>query len=614
MKQAKKLRVFGLMTMLISMVFMVSSCSDDDTDGGALSYGKVTGVVTDDLSSPLEGVTVQVDGSGITATPDGPQATTNAQGVYTLENISIGTHIITFTKADYQTVSVTVVAGKFNEERVAEVSLKMEYAAAKIKGKVTDAGKGNAPLEGVTVSISSTQTATTGSDGTFEIGNLPLADYTVTFTKEGYASIVKKVSMADFVDGIATTDVRMGGTEILRGLTIDDLKAAEKWYYNEYRGGRNADAYPHWDWACDYMCTLDFRGNWEEQNEGTTLRIRNDEGDRSNPADMEMFDSFVFGSKLITEDNYMMSLRIRTHNADEAAPAYYGVQVVDLAAAEPKAELIGGVRTYASGDYGDVPVDLSAYIGKEVIIAIGTFRAQTGDYWKQLVLRRISFAKEVAKDWGWLPGTEVVDLAGWKMTEEMVRSTMPHVKSQFTGLNPVDGNRDNYVDAYRAWREVGHICAEWSYMPLFKDPEVFPSEGYLIKTRGGGTPVNTLVPESYFYAKFSITSGCNKMTFKTRNFSGTNATFFKVTAIRMDGTVEHLAPVSNTANFAEAAADGCWKFIHEGGSKGEPDAYADFVYDLSRFDGEDVMLTIGIFKGEDNGDENKLVLRGITME
>ena len=268
-----------------------------------------------------------------------------------------------------------------------------------IKGKVTDAGKGSAPLEGVTVSISSTQTTTTGSDGTFEIGNLPLADYTVTFTKDGYASIVKKVVMADFVDGIATTDVRMGGTEILRGLTIDDLKAAEKWYYNEYRGGRNAESYPHWDWACNYMCTMDFRGDWEEQNEGTTLRIRNSEDDRKNPADLEMFDSFVFGSKLITEDNYMMTLQIRTHSADEAAPAYYGVQVVDLAAADPKAEMVGDVRTYASENYTSVPVDLSKYIGKEVIIAIGTFRAQTGDYWKQLVLRRIAFAKEaIAQD------------------------------------------------------------------------------------------------------------------------------------------------------------------------------------------------------------------------
>ena len=168
MKQAKKLKVFGLMTMLISMVFMVSSCSDDDTGGGALSYGKVTGVVTDDLSSPLEGVTVQVDGSGITATPDGPRATTNSQGVYTLENISIGTHIITFTKADYQTVSVTVVAGKFNEEQVAEVSPKMEYAAAKIKGKVTDQ-KGE-PLIGASVMYKGTNIGTvTDVNGEFSL-------------------------------------------------------------------------------------------------------------------------------------------------------------------------------------------------------------------------------------------------------------------------------------------------------------------------------------------------------------------------------------------------------------------------------------------------------------
>ena len=228
-------------------------------------------------------------------------------------------------------------------------------------------------------------------------------------------------------------------------------------------------------------------------------------------------------------------------------------------------------------------------------------------------MRRIAFAKEVVEGWGWLPGTAVEELDGWKMTLDMVRSSMPHVKSQFTGMSPIEGNRDNYVDAYRAWREVDHVCAEWSYMPLSKDPEVFPSEGYLIKTRGGNN-VSTTVPESYFYAKFSIASGRNKMTLKTRNFSGTNATFFKVTAIRMDGTAIHLAPASNTAQYAEAAAAGCRKFIHEAGGKGNPDAYADFVYDLSQFNGEDVMLTIGVFKGEENGDENKLVLRGITME
>ena len=39
--------------------------------------------------------------------------------------------------------------------------------------------------------------------------------------------------------------------------------------YNEYRGGKNADSYPHWDWSTDYMCTLSFWGNMEEQPEGT---------------------------------------------------------------------------------------------------------------------------------------------------------------------------------------------------------------------------------------------------------------------------------------------------------------------------------------------------------
>ena len=78
------------------------------------------------------------------------------------------------------------------------------------------------------------------------------------------------------------------------------------------------------------------------------------------------------------------------------------MQVVNLTAADPKAEMVGDVRTYASENYTSVPVDLSKYVGK-IIIAIGTFRAQTGDYWKQLVLRRIAFCQKLLKDRGWLP-------------------------------------------------------------------------------------------------------------------------------------------------------------------------------------------------------------------
>lgn len=400
-------------------------------------------------------------------------------------------------------------------------------------------------------------------------------------------------------------------TEILPNLTLANLANADKWYYNEYRGGRNGDAYPHWDWSTDYMCALDFQGAWDEQNEGTTLQIRNNIDQQSYPADLDNFDSFVYGSKKITADNKILSLRIRTHDADATAPAYFGVQVVDLSEATPIAVKIGETKTYGSSDYSDLDFDLSAYVGKEVIIAIGIYRAETGDYWKQLVLRAIRFADAKVEGTNWLPGTEVI--TDWHLTQEMVRSTMPQTKTSFTGISPVSGNRDNYKDAYRSWRTVNHVANEWTYVPLNKDPEVFPSEGYIIKTRGN-TPVNTLVPESYLYAKFAVGSSNNKLTLKARTF-GSNYTFFKLTAIKEDGTVTYMSPVSNTATEASAAEDGCWKFKNDAGSPSAPDTYASFVYDLSQFNGTNVVLAFSVHKGEStNTDENKLGFYSINLE
>lgn len=605
MKRKRIWSLLGYFVMLSCLTVLVNACSKDATSDESMKTGIVKGVVTDEQNNPLNGVTVGLYNAET-------KTATNEKGEFSLADVPIDSRIISFSKDDYQTTSLTVTAAKFNTDGIANVTAVMTYAAAKIRGKVFDARNNNQPFAGVTVSISQNIKTTTGNDGAYELKNLPLADYNVTFEKEGYPAIVRKVTAETFVDNVTNIDVKMGSQEILRDLTLDDLKHADKWYYNEYRGGRNAESYPHWDWACNYMCTLDFRGVWDEQNEGTTLQIRNNaEQQKTNPADLEMFDSFVYGSKKITADNKIMTLQIRTHNATAEAPVYYGVQVVDLSQANPQAQLIGGVRTINSEAYQSVPVDLGAYVGKEVIVAVGIFRQQAGDYWKQLVLRRIAFAKETVSGWGWLPGQEVPGLEDWKMTLEMVRSTMAQTKTSFTGLSPINGNRDNYKDAYRAWREVGHIAAEWSYMPLRKDPEVFPSEGYLIKTRGGNN-VSTTVPESYYYAKISIASGRNKMTFKTRNFSN-NPTFFKITVIQENGIVTHVQPVSNTASKASKAADGCWQFVHQDGSTDRPNAYADFVYDLSRFNNQEVIIAIGVYKGEANNDENKLVLRSVTF-
>jgi hypothetical protein len=601
MKQNKIFWRLIISVFLGTFVFIFSSCNKEKDIN--VNLGTVIGTVTDGLGSPVSGVNITI--SGIEGS-----VTTGVDGKFEMKNVPIESHTITFSKDGYQKTSATISSTKFNADKIATINISLVDAPAKISGTIVDARNNNAPLAGVKISINDIDTTTSDANGKYELKNLPISDYTVTFSMNNYSTIVRSVKETDFVNNSVVLDVRMGGAELLPGLIVEDLKNADKWYFNEYRGGRNSDAYPHWDWSTDYMCALDFRGAWEEQNEGTTLQIKNSVSDQSNPADLDHFDSFVFGSKKITVDNKILSLRIRTHNPDATSPAYFGVQVIDLTESSPKAVKIGDTQTYGSGDYADFDFDLSAYVGKEVIIAIGIYRKETGDYYKQLVLRAIRFADKKVSGTDWLPGTEVIN--NWKLTKEMIRSTMPHTKKSFTGISPISGDRDNYVNGYRSWRTVNHIAKEWEYVPLNKDPEVFPSEGYLIKTRGN-TSVETQVPESYIYAKFSIASGCNRFTLKTRTF-GSNYTFFKLTVFKEDGTYVHLSPVSNTAQDASAASDGCWKFKHGNGSADNPDGYASFVYDLSQFNGNDVVIALSVYKGEStNTDENKLVLYNIDL-
>lgn len=618
MRLNRLLRTFAFTALLGGLAVSVSSCKDDETKGETeKTIGEVSGVVTDDEGNVLGGVEVSIaDIVDLTETNVTATTTTAEDGRYTLTNVLVGPHMITCKLATYQTTSVTLKPQKFNADAKATVNIEMRYAAAKITGTVLDARNEGAPLAGVKVVISETQSAVTDASGKYEIANLPLDAYELNFSLKDYATVTKTIGRDAFENYAAVLDVVMGSPEVLRGKTAFDLRDADKWYYSEYRGGGNDTSYPHWDWSTDYMAALDFVGAWEEQNEGTTLQIRNDAANQKNPIDTEVFDSYVYGSKLITEDNKIMTLQVRTHNADSENPAVFGVQVIDLAAAEPAAVKIGDNESYGSDSYKSFGFDLSDYVGKEVVIAVGIYRAKTGDYWKQLVLRRIAFSNTKIDGWNYITGTAVNDeLRDWKLTMEMVRSTMPHVKKLFSGITVCEGNKDkgNRQVAYHSWRDNAHIAAEWSFVPRVKDPEPFAVEGYVIKTRGGGTAVNTTEPEAYLYAKFSIAAGNDKLTLRIRNFDGNVATFFKITAIKNDGTVEHMAPASNTAATASAAANGCWKFIHNQGGPGDPNSYARFVYDLSKFDGEDVVLVLGVYKGEDNGTESKVCIYNAEM-
>ncbi len=601
---------------LLSGAILADSCKKDDGPQ-AVKTGTVSGVVTDNLATPIIDVNVTVKGTSL-------KAVTSVDGSYTIENVPQSKQTVLFEKKGYATSSATLTESSFKNDKTT-VDVVMEIACAKITGKCLDARNNNAGMKGVTVSLNSgAQTATTGEDGVYTFEDLTIDDYTLLFTAPNCVDVTKTVSRDQFTGDFTVTlaDVRMGAKEILRGATADDLAKVDVWHYNEYRGGKNGDDYPHFDWSTDFMGTFtSFYGWWEEQNEGTTIQIRNreDDGDWKNPADHEMFDSYLAGRKKITADNCIMSVKMRTHASSSDAPCHWGVMVIDLSAADPVAELVGSQMESYNESYSnpDPSFDLSKWIGKEVVIAIGTYRWETGDYWKQLVLRRIAFAKEVPSEWGYLPGEAVAGLhSSYNMTMEMVRSTMPVTEfSEFTGL-PQEGWTDEdgpqkYRDAYAKYRGVGHFAAFWACMPIQKDNEPQAGEGFVMKTRGGGTRVSTTEPESYFYAKFSISAGHNILTLKARNFSSTNPTYFKLAAITEDGTVENLTPSTTVGS---AASDGCWKFTHENGSADDPDAYASFGYDLSKFNGKDVVLTLGVFKGEANDDENKLSIYGISIK
>ncbi len=604
-----------LSAAFLAGTLLTGSCKKESVPD-TVKTGTVSGVVTNNLAKPIIDVTVTVKGTELSAV-------TSVDGTYTIENVPQTKQTIIFEKAGYATASSSLTEASFKDDK-ATVDVVMEVACAKITGKCLDAKNGNAGMQGVNVSLNSgAKTTTTDAEGVYVFEDLTIDDYTLLFTAEGCVDVTKTVSRDQFTGDFVVTleDVRMGAKEILRGQTADDLAKLDVWHYNEYRGGKNGDDYPHFDWSTDFMGTLTgFYGWWEEQNEGTTIQIRNreEDGDWTNPADHEMFDSYLAGRKLITADNCKMYIKMRTHASSEDAPCHWGVMVVDLSAAEPEAELVGEQITSWNESYTnpDHEFDLSKWIGKEVVIAIGTYRWETGDYWKQLVLRRIDFASEAPSEWGYLPGDTVEGLDNYKMTMQMVRSTMPVTEfNEFTGL-PQDGWTDEdgpgkYRDAYATYRGVGHFAAFWSCMPIEKDNEPQASEGFVMKTRGGGTRVSTTQPESYFYAKFAIEAGHNILNLQARNFSSENPTYFKVTAITEDGTVKHLTPDTEVG---EAADNGCWKFCHEGGSADDPDSYATFGYDLSEFNGQNVVIALAVFKGAENDDENKLCIYGISIK
>ena len=133
--------------------------------------GTIAGTVTDSSNAePIEGATVVVEGTELSATTDG-------DGDYEIDEVPVETYTVTASAEGYDddSQSVTVIAG---ETSTADFALNPIPTTGTIAGKVTDSSTGLA-IEGATVT-DGTRSAITDVNGDYTIADVPVGTYTVT--------------------------------------------------------------------------------------------------------------------------------------------------------------------------------------------------------------------------------------------------------------------------------------------------------------------------------------------------------------------------------------------------------------------------------------------------
>jgi hypothetical protein len=141
---------------------------------GSLEPGTITGRVTDSSTdAAIAGVTVA------TATDS---TTTDAQGRYTLEDVTPGEVQVTYQAVGYATETRQVQVGG-GDTVTQDVAM---GAPGSVTGRVTDAAAGNA-IAGVTVAHAG-GVATTDSQGRYTISGLPAGQHLLTFSAPGFVT------------------------------------------------------------------------------------------------------------------------------------------------------------------------------------------------------------------------------------------------------------------------------------------------------------------------------------------------------------------------------------------------------------------------------------------
>lgn len=441
--------------------------------------------------------------------------------------------------------------------------------------------------EEVTVKLGNDHTFSYAGKGVWILEGLTMAqamaagDLTVTFAEEGtLANIYETVnegvlSSSDYADGQAEVSVSLAERDILPGLTLSEMKNATVLSYDYYQGYRAHNI------LRSFAKSNPLRS--EEQNEGDTIRVI----ENSEKSETE-FNGYIYGVRTISEATKIMTVNMRTHDTNN--DTIFGVMVVDLESGAR--ELIGGLRKSRQNTYSDFTFDLTEYVGKRVLIATGIFYTDACTRWDvQYVIHHIRFC-ELGNDWG----STVDTLAGnlLKNTDVAGQSINDFVGS----FN--DKDESNYI--FSKWGTASKNFASADY-------EVSASEGALIKTRNDELNVENCV---FLYSKFAITEQNSYLRFKARGFGG-SIPELAVTVYSLGAGGEVVEQII-TPDISAFDLNGNLVTDMGGGwisGTWSTDNYTQYKWDLSDFEGENVVIMIGLRNTQ--GGENKIAIQEIHL-
>ena len=452
--------------------------------------------------------------------------------------------------------------------------------------------------EEVTVKLGNDHTFSYAGEGVWKLEDLTMAeamaagDLTVTFAEEGtLANIYEAVnegalSGSDYANGQADISVSLVERDILPGLTLSEMKNATVLSYDYYQGLWAHNVFRN------FAKSEGIRS--QEQNEGDTIQT-----ETTRATSETEFNGYIYARKTITDGNKTMIVSMRTHNTSIATR--FGVMVVDLTTGAR--ELVGGMLSSTANSYTDQVFDLSAYVGKEVLVSTGIFYTQACDdalpdgEQLQYVIESIRFISAAA-DWktdsaeNW--NATVDTIAGNLLANESVAANS---MTYFQGANNDSGNK-NYI--FKTW---GAVSKGQDYAGI--EPV---GEGAMIKTRNGSS--DTSDNRAFLYAKFTITEETSYLWLNARRFSGSNHVGSALTVYTADGGTV-VAP--DSTNFVmpsggeyDVESDN-WIKWHDGDS-----GYAYLKWDLSSYIGQTVVLVIGV-RNTYNSDEGKMAIQEIHL-